>query len=54
MNPKVKTGLAALFAAGLLIPSFAAENPADETTEEIETGIGGIHSYFVIHRTVGL
>ena len=38
MNPKVKTGLAALFAAGLLIPSFAAEKPADETTEEIETG----------------
>ncbi len=38
MNPKVKTGLAALFAAGLLIPSFAAENPADETTEEVETG----------------
>ena len=38
MNPKVKTGLAALFAAGLLIPSFAAEKTADETTEEIETG----------------
>lgn len=38
MNPKVKTGLAALFAAGLLIPSFAAEKSADETTEEIETG----------------
>ena len=38
MNPKVKTGIAALFAACLLIPSFAEENPADETTEEIETG----------------
>ena len=37
MNPKVKTGLAALFAAGLLIPSFAqAPNPDDETTAEIE------------------
>ncbi|MBP5586583.1 MAG: hypothetical protein J6Y92_09550 [Lentisphaeria bacterium] len=38
MNPMVKTGLAALFAAGLLLPVFSAENPADETTEEIETG----------------
>ena len=38
MNPMVKTGLAALFAAGLLVPAFAAENPDNETTEEIETG----------------
>ena len=37
MNPKVKKGLIALFAAGLLIPSFAqAPNPDDETTAEIE------------------
>ena len=36
MNPKVKKGLIALFAAGLLLPVFSAENPDDETTEQIE------------------
>ena len=38
MNPKVKTGLIALFAAGLLFPVFSAENPEEETTAEIEAG----------------
>ena len=37
MNPLVKTGLAALIAAGVMLPSFA-QNPADETTEAEETG----------------
>ena len=42
MNPKVKTGLVALFAAGLLLPVFAEEekNPSNitetQTTPEIE------------------
>jgi hypothetical protein len=42
MNPKVKTGLAALFAAALLLPAFAEEekNPSDitesQTIPEIE------------------
>ena len=35
MNPKVKTGLIALFAAGLLLPAFA-QNPEEETTAEVE------------------
>ena len=37
MNPKVKTGLIALFAAGLLFPAFA-QNPEEETTAEVEAG----------------
>ena len=44
MNPKVKTGLAALFAAALLLPAFAAEeekNPSNisenQTIPEIES-----------------
>ena len=37
MNPKVKTGLIALFATGLLFPAFA-QNPEEETTAEEEAG----------------
>ena len=37
MNPLVKTTLAALVSAGVLLPAFA-QNPEEETTAEIESG----------------